>query len=262
MWHNPICNRIASGGKIVNGWCSLPSAGVVEVLARQGYDSLTIDMQHGGMGFETVVDMLRAMAGSPVAPLVRVPWHDPGTMMRVLDAGAFGIICPMVDSAASAEAFVAACRYPPRGFRSFGPHRAVIATGTASSAEYVRSAAADIMLLAMIETTSGLAAVEDIVAVDGLDGVYVGPGDLSLALGEVPSMAPTATVVTEAIALVLAAAKKAGRIVAIHTDGPATARRCFAAGFDMCTLQGDIRLLSDAARSQVLAVRAAGEPYT
>lgn len=255
MRPNTLKIMLRNGQPAINGWCSLPCAYSAEIMAHQGYDSLTIDMQHGAMGYQTAVTMLQAISTTPVVPLLRVPWHDPGLMMRLLDAGAYGLICPMVNTAAMAETFVAACRYPPRGNRSFGPNRATLYSGSGSSAAYASAADSEILLLAMIETREGLENLEEIIATPGLDGVYVGPGDLSLALGAPPSMAPSDATVAAAIASTLECARRHQRFAAIHTDGPATARKRFAEGFAMCTLQNDVRLLADGAKHQVRAAR-------
>lgn len=252
MRANSVKRLLAGGGCAVNGWCSIGSPHVAEILGHQGYDSLTIDLQHGAIGYDTAFAMLQAVSATPAMPMVRVPWNDPAWIMRVLDAGAYGVICPMVNSAAEAEAFVAAGRYPPRGTRSLGPNRAVQYAG----ADYVASADGEVLLFAMIETQAGLAAVDDIARVPGLDGIYVGPGDLSLALGAAPSMAPTDPVVLEAMARTRVAARAAGLFAAVHTDGPITAGQRFAEGFQLATLQGDMRLLINAAAGQIKDIRA------
>jgi 4-hydroxy-2-oxoheptanedioate aldolase len=257
MRNNVARSKLVLRQPVINGWCSIPCAYAAEIMAHQGYDSLTIDLQHGAMSYETAFAMLQAISTTGTVPLARVPWHDPGLMMKLLDAGAYGLICPMVDSAATAEAFVAACRYPPRGTRSFGPNRATLYSRAGSSAAYAASADAEILLLAMIETRDGLDNLEAILSVPGLDGIYVGPGDLSLALGAPPSMAPSDPAVVTAIASTLSAAQRHDRFAAIHTDGPETARKRFAEGFGMCTLQNDVRLLSDGANGQVAALKKA-----
>lgn len=255
MRKNSVLSMSRVGRPVVNGWCSLPCPYAAEIMAHQGYDSLTIDLQHGAMGFETAFAMLQAIATTPTVPLARVPWLDPGLMMKLLDSGAYGLICPMVNSAGMAREFVAACRYPPTGTRSFGPNRATLYSGAGSSGAYQAAADNEILLLAMIETREGLDNLDAILEVPGLDGIYIGPGDLSLAHGVAPSMAPTAPAVVSAIDRIRRAALSANRFAAIHTDGPATARRRFAEGFHLATLQNDVRLLADGARAQVAAAR-------
>ncbi len=255
MRENRLKRKLQSGEKVVNGWCSLPCAYAAELLANQGYDSLTIDIQHGAMGYETAFSMLQAISTTETVPLARVPWLEPGLMMKLLDAGAYGLICPMVNTAAMAREFVAACRYPPRGHRSFGPNRATLYSQAGSSGAYAAAADNEILLFAMIETREGLENVAEIAATDGLDGLYVGPGDLSLALGAPPSMAPKDAGVLDALAKILSAARDNGLFAAVHTDGPETARKRYAEGFGLCTLQNDVRLLTDGAKAQVSALR-------
>lgn len=255
MRKNHVKALLQAGQPVINGWCSLPCAYAAEIMAHQGYDSLTIDIQHGAMDYQGAFSMLQAISTTDTTPMARVPGLDPGLMMKLLDSGASGLICPMVNSGDMAREFVAACRYPPAGTRSFGPNRATLSARAGSSAAYAGAADAEILLFAMIETRQGLDNLEDIVGVPGLDGVYIGPGDLSLALGAAPSMNPTHAPVVAAIADVLGAANRKRRFAAIHTDGPATARRRFEQGFGLCTLQNDVRLLSDAAKAQVAATR-------
>ncbi len=255
MRKNLVAEKISTGGRVINGWLSVASPHIAEVLAHQGYDSLTIDLQHGAIDYAAAFQMLQAISNSPAMPMVRVPWNDPAHLMKILDAGAYGIICPMINTAQEAEAFVSAGRYPPRGIRSFGPNRAVIYAQAGSSRDYASSADAEVILFAMIETRKGLENLDAIIATPGLDGIYIGPGDLSLSLGHPPTMAPTAAEVVEAMKAVLTKVRAAGLIAAVHTDGPQTALQRFAEGFQLCTLQGDIRLMSDAAAAQTKAVR-------
>ena len=118
-----------SGGAVVNGWCGIPDSFAAEVMAHMGWDSIVIDLQHGVVDYQAMVRMLQAISTTNVVPLVRVPWNDPAMIMKALDAGAYGIICPMVNSRAECEAFVGACRYAPRGYRSSGPVRASLYGG-------------------------------------------------------------------------------------------------------------------------------------
>lgn len=248
---NSVKALIAAGGNAVNAWCSIGSSYVAEVVAGLGFDSVTIDLQHGAVDYDTAFAMLQAVSTTPAMPMVRVPWNDPALMMKLLDAGAYGLICPMINSAAEARAMVGACRYPPRGYRSFGPNRAVQYAG----ADYWRHADREVLLLAMIETRQGFEALDEILGVDGLDGIYVGPGDLSLSYGAAPSMTPADPVVAAAIAAIPPAAAAHGRIAAIHTDGPETARRRFAEGYRLCTLQSDVRYIVNGAGAALRALR-------
>lgn len=257
MRANKLKKIAREGGHALNAWCSLPCAYAAEILANQGYDSVTIDLQHGGMHFETAAEMLRAVSTSDAMPMARVPWNEPGLLMKLLDAGAYGLICPMVNSREEADAFVKACRYPPDGVRSYGPGSVIYYAGAKSGADYAARANDEVLLLAQIETREALANLQSIVSTPGLDGIYVGPGDLSLALGASPSMNPTDPGVVAAIEKALQHALALGRYAAVHTDGPQTARKRFGEGFQLCSLQNDVRLLTDGARRQVQEARQA-----
>lgn len=247
---NVLKRRLEDGGTAVNAWCSIASSYVAEVVAGLGFDAVTIDMQHGAIDYAAAFSMLQAISTTSAMPMVRVPWNDPALLMKLLDAGAYGIICPMVNSAAEARAFVGACRYPPLGYRSLGPNRAVQYAG----ADYALAADREVLLLAMIETRAAVAALDEILDVEGLDGVYVGPGDLSLSFGASPSMRPSQPDIVAAIGAVVQAARRHSRIPAIHTDGPDTARQRFAEGYRLCTLQSDVRYIVNGATAALAAL--------
>jgi 4-hydroxy-2-oxoheptanedioate aldolase len=254
MRENAIKARIAAGEPVLNAWCSIASSHLAEAIAHQGVDSVTIDLQHGAIDFAAAFQMLQGVSTSPAVPLARVPWNEPSIMSKVLDAGAFGIICPMIETQAEAEAFVAACRYPPQGSRSYGPNRVSFYAGP----DYARHANREILLLAQIETRRAVENVNAILSVPGLDGIYIGPGDLSLSYGVPPSMSPTDPVVLKAMTEVRERARATGLIAADHTEGAATARRRFEEGFQFCSLPTDVRLLIDAVRAAVQTAKSAG----
>lgn len=251
MKPNRIKRHWADGAAVVNGWLSLPSAVGAEVMAHQGWDSLTIDLQHGLVDYAQALAMLQALSTTEVVPLARVPWLEPGVIMKVLDAGAYGVICPMIDGPEEAAALVSYLRYPPQGHRSFGPTRAVFSAGD----DYAARANDELVCLAMIETAAAVDRVEEIVAVPGLDGVYIGPADLSLALGYAPGMDRTEPELRAAIERILRAAHDRGRVAGIHTLSPAYARQMIEIGFDLVTVSNDVRLLAGAARATVAAVK-------
>jgi 4-hydroxy-2-oxoheptanedioate aldolase len=163
------------GQPVLNGWCSIGNPFTAEIMAAQGYDAVTIDIQHGALDYSSVLPMFQAMRGSGVVPMARVPWLDPAAIMKALDAGAMGIICPMINSRAEAEEFVSYMRYPPLGQRSFGPTRAAVAMPG-----YGIQVNDQVLAFAMIETQAGMDNLEEIAATPGLDGIYVGPADLTL----------------------------------------------------------------------------------
>ncbi len=178
MRANRIRQLWAADQPVLNGWLSFACPFTAEVMAAQGYDSLTIDMQHGMVDFMTSLGMMQAMSASGVVPMARVAWLDPVEIMRILDAGAYGIICPMIETREDAERLVSYVRYPPTGVRSFGPSRAVFSAGT----DYGERADEEVLCFAMIETRKGFDNMEEIASTPGLDGLYIGPADLALAL--------------------------------------------------------------------------------
>lgn len=242
---------LAAGGKAINGWCAIPSPVTAEIAARAGFDTVTIDLQHGLMDYQVALGMLQAAQGCGVPVLARVPWNEPGIVMKCLDAGFAGIICPMVNTADEARQLVMASRYAPLGGRSFGPTRAGMVWGPG----YVKLANDRILVLAMIETREALKNLDAILAVEGIDGVYVGPSDLGLSLGYEPTLEPSASEVVEAIAHIGAAAVAAGRIAAVHCGSTDLVRRMQAQGFAIGSLLTDVRILASALAGHVAAYR-------
>jgi 4-hydroxy-2-oxoheptanedioate aldolase len=239
MRPNRLRELKATGQPIVNAWLSIGAPYAAEAIAHQGFDAATVDAQHGMLGFDVAVAMLQAISSTPATPLVRPSALAPAEIMRYLDAGSYGIICPMISTADDAAALVAACRYPPGGQRSFGPARAALYGGP----DYFTSANEAVLTLAMIETREGLQNVEAILAVPGLDGIYIGPNDLSLALGYAPRNEPDAVDVVEAIERIRSLTVERGLIAGIFcSDGPAAAKRV-AQGFDLVTPGNDAALL-------------------
>ena len=251
MRKNKLKERIAAGERAVNGWVAIPNAYSTEIYAAAGWDSVTIDMQHGAPDVNDLVSLLQAICQSDVTPMVRVPWNDPAFIMRALDAGAYGIVCPMINTKEEAEAFVRAGRYPPMGERSFGPFRAAQYGGT----DYWQHANEEVLLFAMIETRQAVNNLEAILSVKGINGVYVGPSDLSLSMGKTPTLDPSEPTVLEAMDIIVKTTRKWGHIAGVHTDGPKTALRRYDEGFQMCTLINDVRLLANAAQQAIREVR-------
>ncbi|RIH87894.1 HpcH/HpaI aldolase family protein [Calidithermus roseus] len=242
----------------VCGWLHLPDAYSAEVMARAGWDALTIDLEHGLMDFQVALSMLQAISTTDVLPLARIPWNEPGIAMRLLDAGCMGIICPMVSSQAQAEAFVGACRYPPLGYRSFGPTRALLYAGD----DYAEHANREVITLAMIETEAGLENLEEILAVAGLDGVFVGPGDLSQSLGEGARLDREDPAMLERLEHIAAVARSCGKVVGIFARTPEYARRMSGIGYRFVALSSDARMLMTAARAAVDAFHGTSDAMT
>ena len=231
-----------------NGWLAIPNGFAAEVMAHQGWDSLTIDMQHGVIDYAALVPMLQAISTTATVPIVRVPWLEPGIVMKALDAGAYGVICPMVNTREDAQRFVAYTNYAPKGTRSFGPVRATLYGG----ADYAQRANDTIVRFAMIETAQALDQLDNILSVEGLDAIYVGPSDLSLALGCRPVFDDVDPPVAQAIDHIVARAKVHGVVAGIHNGVPEIAKARIAKGFRFVTLGSDARLLA-AGSQQLLA---------
>lgn len=255
MRTNIVRTRWQAGEAVLTAWLTIPSSFSAELLAHCGFDCLTIDVQHGLIDYGAAVHMLQAISATPCIPLARVPWNEPGAIMKLLDAGAYGIICPMISSSAEAAAFAAACRYPPKGIRSYGPKRAVLYAGE----DYPSAANDTILAIAMIETAEGLANVDAIAAVEGVDALYIGPADLSLALGREQRVDQTDPVMVEALDVVLRAARRHGKVAGLHTGSPAYARQMIDKGFQLVTVQTDAAFLEAEARRVVDAIKQAAE---
>lgn len=243
----------AAGRPAVNGWLTLPDMLSAEVMARSGFDSVTVDMQHGTADYPDMLRMVGAIAAGGAVPLVRVPWNEPGPVMRALDAGALGIICPMIESAEQCAAFVRNCLYAPRGGRSIGIFRAKLLWG-----EGYAAAANDIVLpLAMIETAKGLDNLEAIVATPGLAGIYIGPSDLSTSMGFGPGLDRTEPEVLDAIARIVAAAGARGLPTGIQCGAAAYAAGMAKQGMRLLTIGTDAVFIDQGARAAVRAFREA-----
>ena len=232
----------------VNGWLAVANSFSAEVMAHQGWDSLTIDLQHGVIDYAAMVTMLQAISSTPTVPVVRVPWLEPGILMKTLDAGAYAVICPMVNTREDAQKLVAWTSYAPRGTRSFGPVRATLYGG----ADYPQHANDTIVRFAMIETRQALDNIDAILSVEGLDAVYIGPSDLSLSLGCRPVFDDCDPLADQAIAHILERAQAHGIVAGIHNGSPDVALARIAKGFRFTTVSSDARLLA-AGSQQVLS---------
>ena len=254
MRKNTVREIWARGEAVVNGWLSIPSSFSAEVMAHQGFDSLTVDMQHGVVDYQMGVSMLQGISTTEVIPLARIPWNDPARIMKILDAGAYGVICPMINTREQAEALVQACKYPPRGYRSWGPVRASLYMG----GDYGDHANDDVIVMPMIETAEAVKNIDDILSVPGVDAIYVGPSDLSLALGLKPRPDQTDPPVVEAQQLIARACKKHGVIAGIHNATAAYAVKMIEQGYQFVTLASDSRFMAAKAGEEVGVVRKTG----
>jgi 4-hydroxy-2-oxoheptanedioate aldolase len=230
---------LAQGQTVLNGWSVIPGGFLAEVMASLGWDSLTIDAQHGIIGYAEMVAMLQAISTTALTPIVRLAGNSPTLIGQALDAGAMGVICPLINSPEEAAAFVAACRYPPNGVRSSGPTRAMIYAGF----DYGAKADSQVLKFAMIETAEALRQLDEIAATPGLDGLYVGPSDLSLALGGSAGFDKDEPQMLEAYSAILEACRHNGLTAGIHTASPAFAGRMAEMGFRFITLVGDFNFI-------------------
>ena len=253
-----IPNRLkelwAEGRPAINGWLSIGNPFTAEIMAAQGYDSVGIDAQHGALDYSSVLPMLQAMRASGVVPLVRVPWLEPGIIMKMLDSGTYGIICPMINTGEEAAELVRHVRYPPLGERSFGPTRANFSAGE----NYAAEANDEILAFAMVETAEAMQNLDAIAATPGLDGIYVGPADLTFSLHQgrlAPGFDREEPEMIEALQTIVAACRRAGIRAALHCGTAEYAARAIGWGFDMTTVSGDSRLLAAGAAASVTRFR-------
>ena len=253
MQRNKLKQLWAAEKPAMNGWCSIGNPFTAEIMAAQGYDSLTIDIQHGALDYGDALPMLQAMKASGATLMARVPWRDPAYIMKALDAGAMGIICPMINNRAEAEEFVSYMRYPPHGQRSFGPTRAAVAMP-----RYGVAANDEVLALAMIETADGMANLDEIAATPGLDGIYVGPADLTLGTQKgrlPPGFDRQEPEMIDLIKQIAQACKAHGIAACLHCGTPEYAAQAIGWGYNLTAVGGDSRLLAGAAGASVAAWR-------
>ena len=244
MWRDGKCATL--------GWLSVAHGYTAEVMARQGFDALCVDLQHGTAEMGDVLPMLQAISQTDTVPVVRVAWNDPAAIMKALDLGAMCIIVPLVNNAEEAAKAVAACRYPPVGMRSNGPVRAVLYGG----ADYVANANDEIIVMAMIETKEGIANLDAICATPGLDAVYIGPADLSFALGLAPRADNPDPLHIATCDRIREAAHKAGIKCVMHCAAAPFAAGAVKRGFDMVMLTSDASCMAAGAKAQLDELKA------
>ena len=251
MRENRVRTLWAEGVAVINGWLHSPSTWSAEVMAHQGWDSLVVDMQHGLMGIETAIQMLQVISTTDTVPLVRVNWNTPGDIMRLLDAGAYGVICPMIETREECEAFVGACRFPPLGYRSLGPTRARVYAGE----DYAEQANDTIVTLAMIETKAGFDNRDEIMSVEGLDCVFVGIGDLRLHLTGQAGLSGEDATVDAALDTILASARAHGIKAGLFAADTDHAIDMLQRGYKFVTVMNDVSLMASAASDVVSRMR-------
>ena len=249
MRQNSVKEIWRDGGVAYGAWLMIPSAVSAEALAREGYDYVCVDMQHGLIGYETALAMLQSISATESMPFVRVPANDFATIGKMLDAGAMGVIIPMVNSAAEAREAVRACRYFPKGARSWGPTRATMYAG----ADYYPNADDEVACIPMIETKQAVDALDEILAVAGIDCAYVGPSDLSVTLG-LPPGPDNDGAFEEARLLIARKCKEHGVVAGMHANASLAAKHR-AAGYQMITISADLSALTQRAATDLRVAR-------
>ena len=254
---NSLRRAWAEGRTAFGLWSMMPGSSFgIELLCAARPDYVCIDRQHGLADLAALVPMLAAAEAAGATPLVRVPRNDPADIGKVLDAGARGVIVPLVNDASEAARAARACRYPPEGNRSYGPVRASVVLGTGDPVALGR----EVSCIVMIETREGLANAEEIAATSGIDGIYIGPADLALSLGLTPTFDVVEPAHAEAVARIKDACKRHGIAAGIHTASAEVAEEHARSGFDMVTAGTDATLLADAARARLGTIRGGSSP--
>lgn len=239
------------GETTLGGWCVIPSPFSSELIGRAGFDWVCIDTQHGLIGYDGMLPMLQAVSATGTPAFVRVRWNEPAEIMKALDAGAQGVIVPLVNSADDAREAVGACRYPPQGHRSWGPTRAALQV----SGYGTESANRAVVCVVMIETPEAVAALDEILTVPGVDGVFVGPNDLAVTHGMKPDATASAPEHRRLIETILAACDRHHLIAGIQCGGPETGIRWRDAGFRMLSVDNDALFVRTRAAQVLEAVR-------
>ena len=254
---NTLKDKWKAGKKTVNGWLAIPAAFSAEVMAQAGFDSLTVDLQHGVQDYQSAVACFQGMQPHGPTPMARTPWNEPGIIGKLLDGGAQGLICPMVNTKAQCEAFVGACKYPPMGTRSNGPIRAGI-YGEAGG--YFNTANDEVLCIPMIETKEALDNLDAILDVPGVDGIYVGPTDLGISLGILPPrLDREEPEILRIYDMLLKQCDKRGLFAGIHCLTGAYVKRAHGMGFTFGTIGNDSGLMLTAAREQIKLARGASD---
>ncbi len=256
MRENKALATWRAGGGTIGGWLSIGNAYTAETMSSLGFDWLCVDLQHGMLSYDDLTYMLPAISTRETVPIVRVPWNEPYEIMKALDAGAYGVIVPMVNNREEAARAVSACRYPPDGERSFGPIRAAMYAGRG----YAGEANGQIACIAMVETAEGIENLDDIAATPGLDAIYIGPADLAFALGLTPGQDDDPKHIAT-VERILAACRAHGIAAGIHTGSLARTQQYLEQGFNLVTLGTDSAFLARMAATELAAARQTAEQH-
>jgi 4-hydroxy-2-oxoheptanedioate aldolase len=238
-----LAKRLRAGETVFSGWCGLPYPIVAETIGRDGFPAVTLDSQHGLWDLNAILAAIAAVHQGGSAPIVRVPVGDFAMVSRALDFGAEGIIAPMINTPADARAFAAAAKYPPVGERSWGPHRAMTLGGVPDMATYLREANDHVVTLAMIETRTALKNLDAIVETPGIDGVFLGPSDLSIALSDGKTLDPLSKDVDHELDRILATVQKANKIPGAYCHSAERAAALAKRGVRFLAIMSDLAML-------------------
>ena len=230
----------------LNGWLSIPNSFTAEGMSKIGWNSLTMDMQHGHHDYSTSIHLIQAISNNTI-PLARVPWNEPGIIMKILDLGALGIICPMINNKEDCEKFVSYCYYSPLGQRSFGPMRALVKYGN----DYPKYANKQIITLAMIETEEAINNIDEILSVKNLDGIYIGPADMSISYGLEPKFDVKTDPIYSNIKMIISKVNKYNKIAGIHNGTTKYAKEMLSLGYKFVTVSSDYRSMISFAQNIV-----------
>ncbi len=251
--HNPVKEKLDKGEVAIGMFVTIGHPDVTERLSMVGLDWLLLDAEHGPLGFETMQTMMQAMRGESCSPIIRVQWNDPVVIKRALDIGAHGVLIPWVNTREEAEAAVAACKYPPRGIRGCGPRRA----GLVGGRDYIATANDSLLVAVQIETAMAVENIDEILAVDGVDTVYIGPVDLSMSMFGAPGKWDEPSF-QAAFDRVLEASARAGKPAGMYC-GADNIEWAIEKGFRFPTIGNDDAFLMRAVGATLATARKAGK---
>jgi 4-hydroxy-2-oxoheptanedioate aldolase len=258
MRENGVRRRLRAGRPSVGTWLSLPCPEAARFLSQVGFDWLTVDTEHQPIDIRMAAQMFAAVAASGAVPLARVPWNTGEAIKRVLDCGAWGILVPMVNSRAEAEAAVAAAKYPPAGVRSVGGSLHAMSFGTEAASYYAR-ANEEILVVVQAESPAAVENAEEILSVPGVDAVFIGPNDLLATMGRTPGMESDEPDFVQAVEHVLRTAERHGVAAGMHVADAEAANRRLRQGFRFLAIASDLRFMLAGARKELTATQWSGD---
>lgn len=232
------------------GWLHIPNTWTAEVMANAGWDGVTVDMQHGLHSIETAIQMMQAISTTETVPIARSNWNTPGEIMRLLDGGAYGIICPMINTKEECQSFVGACKYPPLGYRSFGPTRARVYGGL----DYAEHANDEILTLAMVETVKAVENIKGICETKGLDGIFIGSGDLKLSI-KATEKENVDALFDQAVNTILKECQQNNLVAGVWCATIEDAKKMVDKGFKFIALKSDSMMLTQYAKEQTTTLK-------